>query len=431
MDPRPMASDSNSGAVVLRKALRPEHRALLPAPPLPKAPRGPGLTVSRIVDHLGNALAPVGTTLFGFVGPERWRSCIEDLFGHDEKRETTLGELHGSPNYSSGRLKPLEGYCHALLKLARPRDTTVDTQLITFKILVAMITRYPGIRRTLHADKDLRRASATDSSLISVWNRPHQDCGEEWGFYRDFAVFCISDTAFKLTQLVETGPPSHLSRITLKSLSDKVPIEELLGHAGDGPEFQFSRLCAIRYLAGILELPSFWGNFPSNTLANDERQRFLDVLAKLCTTILQLLEDSGGNAADTSVGLSPSMDAGRRAVEAISCSLLFGLCRLRDLNNLPPHGPASLRQIITMLLRDRKNFDRAFEPAREVKALFESPPPSLHKDEDPSDEPDTETAPGDHASTPSEEKAQESDRPVTSLSLAALEFSNEEIAEGM
>ncbi|KAJ7440310.1 hypothetical protein B0H11DRAFT_2292982, partial [Mycena galericulata] len=393
MDPPPAASDFNSGAVVLRK---PEHRALLPAPPPPEALRGPGLTISRIADRIGNSiLRPVEKKLFHRVGPEHWRSHIENLFGDDKEREKALGELHGlNPNCLSGRLKPLGNHCHALLKLARPGDTTVNTQLITFKILVAMITRYPGVRRTLHADKELRRVSATDPSLCSVWKRPHQDCGEEWSFYRDFVVFCMSNDAFQLTKLVETEPPHRLSRITLANQSDKVPIEELLGHAGDGPEFHFSRLCAIRYLAGILEFPSFWQGFPSDTRAKRERQRFLDVLSGLCTTILQLLEDSGGNAADMSVGPSPSMNAGRTAVEVLSRSLLYGLCRLRNLNNLPPRAPASLRQIVSILLRDQKSFERAFELAKEVNSLFDSSPTSPHDDEDPSDAPDIETASG-------------------------------------
>ncbi|KAJ7771514.1 hypothetical protein B0H16DRAFT_1513779 [Mycena metata] len=381
MDLPPVASDSNPQALV---RFEPSDHALLLAPPQ-RRPRGPGLTVSRISNRIGHALEPVVNSLFRLVGPEHWRSRIEDLFGDDGGREMALNELHRkirNPNCSSGRLKPLEGHCHELLKLARPESTTVRTQLITFQILVAMITRYPGIRCTLRADKDLKKVSATDPSLSSVWKRPYQSGGAEWSFYRDFAVFCISDNAFEFTQLLEAEPPGDLSRLTLEHLSEKVLIEKLLGHARDGPEFHPSRLCAIRYLEGILELPSFWGRFPPEPCAERDRQRFLDVLSEFCSTILQLLEDTGGDAADMSVNSSPSMNAGRMAVEVLSCSVLNGLLRLRDLNNLPLRRPTSLPQIVSTLLSDRTRFDRAFEPASRVKAMFDSPPSSPTDDED-------------------------------------------------
>ncbi|KAF7351847.1 WD-REPEATS-REGION domain-containing protein [Mycena venus] len=377
----PAASDSNHQALV---CFKPSNHALLLAPPQ-RRPRGPGLTISQISNHIGNALEPVINSLFRLVGPEHWRSRIEDLFGDDDGRDKALDELHRkihNPNCSSGRLKPLEGHCHELLKLARPESTTVRTQLITFQILVTMITRYPGIRCTLRADKDLKKASATDPFLSSVWKRPYHSGGAAWSFYRDFAVFCISDNAFEFTQLLEAEPPGDRSCLTLENLSEKVLVEKLLGHARDGPEFHLSRLCAIRYLAGILELPSFWRRFPSEPCAERDRQRFLDVLSELCRTILQLLEDVGRDAADMSVDSSPSMDAGRMAVEVLCCSVLNGLLRLRDLNNLPPRRPTSLSQIVSTLLSDRKRFDRAFEPASRVKAMFDSPRSSPTDDED-------------------------------------------------
>ncbi|KAF7333034.1 hypothetical protein MVEN_02409800 [Mycena venus] len=383
----PPASDANAQALV---CFKPSDHALLPTPPQ-RRPRGPGLTISQISIRIGNAFEPVVNSLFRLVGPEHWRSRIEDLFGDDGGREMALDELHRNPHCMSGRLKPLEGHCHELLKLARPESTTVRTQLITFQILVAMITQYPGIRRVLRADKDLRKASATDPSLSSVWKRPYQSGGAAWTFYREFAVFCISDNAFEFTQLLEAEPPGGLSCLTLEHLSEKVLIESLLGHARDGPEFHLSRLCAIRYLAGILELPGFWGRFPSKSGVKRDRKRFLDVLSELCNTILQLLEDTGGDATDMSVDSSPSMDAGRMAVEVLSCSVLNGLLRLHNLNNLPRRRPSSLGQIVSTLMSDRKRFERAFEPASRVKDMFDSLS-SPTNDEDLSDLADTDTA---------------------------------------
>jgi hypothetical protein len=77
--------------------------------------------------------------------------------------------------------------------------------------------------------KDLKKASAKDLLFNSLWTRPDQSCGDEWSFYRGFAVFCVSGTA--LTRLMEAEPPSMLSRVDLDGTLNNVPIEELLGHA--------------------------------------------------------------------------------------------------------------------------------------------------------------------------------------------------------
>jgi hypothetical protein len=122
--------------------------------------------------------------------------------------------------------------CHLLNEILvnalAVRSTTIDTQLIAFKVLVAVITRYPGLRRQLQTHRDLKKTSENDPSLNSLWNRPDQFCGDEWNFYRAFAVFCISETA--LTRLMESEKPSMLCRIDLRGTLNKVPIEELLGH---------------------------------------------------------------------------------------------------------------------------------------------------------------------------------------------------------
>ncbi|KAJ7510599.1 hypothetical protein B0H11DRAFT_1029894, partial [Mycena galericulata] len=355
-----------------------------------RVPHGPGLSLFQATNRLGEVIKPV-VSIFS-PRPDRWRSRIEELIGNDDAREKVLDELNRNPNCSSRRLKRLEGHCHELLKLVRPEDNSVETQLATFKILVAIITRYPGIRRPFHSHEDLKKASATDPSLSSVWKRPYLACDDEWIFYRNFAAFCISDNTFKHTTLMEAEPPSSLSRVKFETrlgtqgeeeeIWNNVPIETLLGEARPGPEFRLSRLCAIRYLAGILELPSFWGHFPSNTGAKRERKRFLDVLSDLCSTILGLIQDTEGNWVDITVDSSPSMVAGRSAVEILSCSMLNGLLRLRNFNNLPPCVPGALPAIVSMLVRDEgKSFPRAFEPASLVEAMLDSSPFSHPQDE--------------------------------------------------
>ncbi|KAJ7745621.1 hypothetical protein B0H14DRAFT_3897477 [Mycena olivaceomarginata] len=416
MNPPPAAFNSNALALVRKPPDRPRHLDIQ------RVPHGPGLSLFQVTTRLGKAIKPV-VDIFR-PRPDLWRSRIEELFGNDDAREKALDELNQNPNCSSRSLKPLEGHCHELLKLARPEVNSVETQLITFKILAAIITRYPGIRRPLHAHKDLGKASATDPSLSSIWKRPHTSCDDEWIFYRNFAAFCISNNAFELTKLVEDEPPSRLSRVKLDGNLNKVPIETLLGHSRSGPEFHLSRLCAIRYLAGILELPSFWRCFPPNPSAERERNRFLDVLSDLCNAIIELIGDTEENAADMSVVFSPSMVAGRMAVDVLSCSVLNGLLRLRDLNNLPPRGPASLPKLLSLLLRESKTFPKAFEHALRVRA--ELADENLSSDAD--GEMDSDNSATDRASSP---PAPEPSSPASVPSANAQEAARNNIIREM
>jgi len=119
---------------------------------------------------------------------------------------------------------------NALIQVAWNTRCTVTTQLITFKILVAVVTRYPGIRRLFHHPKYSKTVSplaASSSHFKNLWNRPHQQCGEEWTFYRDFAIYCLTDGP--LTTLVESVLPSKFGQLKLLESDDwnKDPIEIL------------------------------------------------------------------------------------------------------------------------------------------------------------------------------------------------------------
>lgn len=91
-------------------------------------------------------------------------------------------------------------------------------------MLVATITRYPGIRRLFYYPKDCGQALSTFKEHCI---RAHQDCGEEWKFYLDYTLHCLSDN--ELAALLEKEIPSELGRLELpKDDWNKVPIEELL-----------------------------------------------------------------------------------------------------------------------------------------------------------------------------------------------------------
>lgn len=112
-----------------------------------------------------------------------------------------------------------------------------------------------------------------------------------------------------------------------------------------GPGFESSRLCAIRYLAGILELPRFWSG------GNTHPERFFDILSNLCNTLLRLIQDTEGNLADGALDSSSSMSAARQVVDILSCVTFDGLLRLPRLNIPLPDCPVQLPTIIVMFMR--------------------------------------------------------------------------------
>ncbi|KAJ7830172.1 hypothetical protein B0H14DRAFT_2593528 [Mycena olivaceomarginata] len=95
---------------------------------------------------------------------------IEKFFGHNDNREMTLDGLYADQNSSSSRFKALHHHLDRLLKLARPKSTTIDSQLMVFKILATVITRYPGVRRQLQTHKDLKKASISHVAANSFFS---------------------------------------------------------------------------------------------------------------------------------------------------------------------------------------------------------------------------------------------------------------------
>ncbi|KAJ6510330.1 hypothetical protein C8R45DRAFT_963762 [Mycena sanguinolenta] len=285
-------------------------------------------------------------------------------------RQTALDELHttlqdANPKSRSERHKRLWGECDTLLTFAHPNSSTLKTQLVTFKILVALITRYPGLRRALRDCKHLKKASQTDPSFKKLWKPRYDfDAGEDWEFHRNFVAFCLSDLDHDsknvLIKLVETGPPSQLGRVEFEQGTlNPVPIEILVGVSRSGPDFDFPRISAIRYLAGILELPMFWDK------GSTELDRVSAIFSELCRTIHQLLDDTKIDVNQTSFASSPSMAAACEAVDILCRATFKALLNIR--NPLP--YPDLLWQIIDMFLQ--KNMSICF-PRASTKALLVS-----------------------------------------------------------
>ncbi|KAJ7467209.1 hypothetical protein FB451DRAFT_1260509 [Mycena latifolia] len=365
-----MASESTALIRVEETSQRERNDTILPLPSLTVIRNGPGLSMLQLANYGGKAFESIAN--YCFDGPKAPKSWIVNYFGDDGERQTALDNLHhhnrkhpSSPAIQKQH-KALRIHCHRLLNYARPQSHTIDTQIVTFKMLVAIIPRYPGIRALFHDHKDFRNAP-----LSHLWKRD-QDCGKEWIFYRDLVIFCISEGP--LTFLVEGTLPSKLGRLELVAGNlNKVPVEALLAHCRSGPEFDPPRLCAIRYLSGILEVRSFW------LQGKDDPTRFYDVLCDIYETILQLIQDTEMDVADGDSPLIPWLTAARDALDLFACAALEGLLLLdhhKCLDSLP-RCPPQLPMVVSLIMRDgvQKRFPEASIAASSVNAILERTPP--------------------------------------------------------
>ncbi|KAF7344023.1 Ubiquitin fusion degradation protein I [Mycena venus] len=313
---------------------------------------GPGLTVSQLAERGGQWIGSALNMGFRMLERDHYK-CIKEFFGEDDypKRQEALDSLHvalkdvGRARLSRQHLA-LWDDCHKLLKDAR-NSKSIETQLVTFCTLISIITRYPGLRRRFSDHKDLQKDEKQSEKHFSdnLWKRELQSCSEEWHFYRDFAAYCITESP--LAKLVEAERPSELGRVESEAGTiNKVPIEELLGYCRDGTAetgVDFPRICAIRYLGGILLLPTFWEKRGSHN------GRFFDVLRLLCITVFQLIHDTGVEADDTSVDMSHEMCATREAVDILCTATLNGLLLLNRTKQLPRHWLVHLPDIPSRL----------------------------------------------------------------------------------
>jgi len=123
-------------------------------------------------------------------------------------------------------------------------------------------------------------------------------------------------------------------------------------YSADSP-FNTEKLCAIRYLAGILELPKIW------RLKSEERidigKRLLDFLSALCETTFQLIRDTetsgSGDSEEPEDDSSPLWTSARSAVDNLAFATLGGFLQLHDLYKELTPCPSQLSSMVTLLIR--------------------------------------------------------------------------------
>jgi len=111
----------------------------------------------------------------------------------------------------------------------------------------------------------------------------------------------------------------------------------------------FQKVCAIRYLAGVLELPKFW---KLKTEEGNIGERLFGFLSLLCDTIFQLIRDTKPSGKDDSEDESPLWTSARFSVDILAFVTFGGFLQLHNLREELPHCPLHwLPSILSILTR--------------------------------------------------------------------------------
>ena len=112
--------------------------------------------------------------------------------------------------------------------------------------------------------------------------------------------------------------------------------------------FNYEKLCAIRYLAGFLELPKFWRLKTEEGV--DTGKRLFNFLSLLCETNFQLIQDiQPSSAGDSKDDSSPLWASARYAVDDLVSATFGGFLQLQDLAEEVSPCPPQLPTIVSLL----------------------------------------------------------------------------------
>ncbi|KAJ7498869.1 hypothetical protein FB451DRAFT_1203270 [Mycena latifolia] len=259
--------------------------ALAPILPLPVSSRPPGtlLHSNAAFTGPGRTLHELYSTLGGTaekhanraahnlgLGPVAVSERIGLFFGDGSERETALLQLK-----ADGPARKLEKDCVRLMKYALPTESA-NTQLESFKNIVALTTRYPGVRHLFLRCEYLEGVEILEKDIACAWDRSDDACGPHWHFHRNFASACVADQ--DIATMVEDVSPPNLGSVANRPEGLSV-IERLLVASDCDGNSTHSQAIAVRYLGGILALPSFW--LQTGTMYRAVVQKLLDRTALL------------------------------------------------------------------------------------------------------------------------------------------------------
>ncbi|KAJ7138241.1 hypothetical protein C8R44DRAFT_976045 [Mycena epipterygia] len=235
-----------------------------------------GRTMNHLYSELGRAVAKRANRFAHGVGlgPRATADKIQRFFGSGEQRCLRLRELRLQPAVK------LEKYCGRIMQYALP-DEAMSTQMIAFKTIVALATRFPGVRSFFRSASYLRSRAPSEENILTMWDRPDEPPEPEWDFYRHFAAACLSDE--DIAPMVEACP-LHILSAPETGRGGLSIIERLLVVLDVHAPTAFQSSLSLRYLGGIVELPLFWHGTDS---------LHCDVARKLCRRMVLVLQDFG------------------------------------------------------------------------------------------------------------------------------------------
>ncbi|KAG8831842.1 hypothetical protein FRC17_002494 [Serendipita sp. 399] len=217
-------------------------------------------TIDRLASSLGSAADELARRL-GW-GLQNATKRIQDnlvTLSYDEKckmdREMLLRRLRDAFN-GGDRLPQLAKACHRLMKYTLPKETA-QTQLGAFRKLVMFTTNYPGMRHFFLSFKGLDQAEDTKVAVERMWarklakNNPYR---REWKFFHRFAMSCILGGT--VAPVVEKCPINEMGVVWKRG--EYGILDDLLLVWSSCEFYEISGLVAMRYIGGILQLPTFW-----------------------------------------------------------------------------------------------------------------------------------------------------------------------------
>ncbi|KAG8760920.1 hypothetical protein FRC14_000992 [Serendipita sp. 396] len=248
-------------------------------------------STSSIMDHLASSF---GRWADKMARRHRWGvdPTTEDIMnilaslGQDsegkEDREILLCKLRAASK-SGDPLPKLAEACQRLMKYTRPTQT-VETQMGAFRKIVMFTTNYPGLRLLFLQFNGLKQAKHTRAAVEHLWNRTFLKDNayrREWEFFYDFAMQCLSGG--EIAEEIENCPITNMGLV--RNNDQSWVMDKLMFKWTTCEFYDISGFIAMRYLGGILQLPTFW--LEDN---HDHHQLFT---RKLFLRIRKVLEDVG------------------------------------------------------------------------------------------------------------------------------------------
>ena len=113
----------------------------------------------------------------------------------------------------------------------------------------------------------------------------------------------------------------------------------------DDLQLDHQKICAIRYLAGVLELPKSW-RLKTEEGADTGKWLF-GFLSRLCDAILHLIQDTDPNGGEDEP--SPCFTSACDAIDILACATFTGFIRLHEGDEELPSYPLNWQTLYPFL----------------------------------------------------------------------------------